>query len=975
MTVSSILSALRECENDQNNNLIGVLAIIKPSRTSSNDAHVASIVRGLCTQNSKLRAMLLTSINDVASDPESAMDIFKLFANDFILWFDIGFVVFEKFLECFPIDGDSASLEKPLIHCGCYPAFADSAIAIIRNPFVVDKLTECKARTQALLEKYAAYNDQLRLNNISFDRIRAISGDNVSCYFTLNQIVDRTRNEPLYWGYKKVEFLLLNLQNEKKVTASDIPYNALAVVSVPEDDTARSVLFPPFRLNELSMSRSENMIKFTPPALFDDTELKSESFTVEAREDLLQGWYEKLARIFPTTTKLVSSQDLNLEGLGINTVSDNSECDSRSVSTQESASGPSTTLDDCERLSEESRRGSFEIMKKTLSHNGIATTEQGKSLEVVSASQVRNSVRGNIEYVDDESVIDDYLSDDCATGFEIVNSATAPVMAQPAVPRIQPLASASLPDLSVSVKPPKPMYLNAAGIDINNFGRSYNPSFTSIDELPQSRKNSKLKGSEGAARSRSSSIFGLFRKNKSKEALHEDTTAAAKTKASKTDKKIHASLSRAEQKKRDKDHNAQEKQKATVEKGSAEQKMTSNKKSLAAKRPELSIEVPKIGAGASSSQPLSATSSNFASTLPLPFALPNSTSTYFFKPPTGLASNNNSTTSLAVPEIEEVLKIPNELKSLINSDESIDFYISPTTSKELKVSKWKQKYGKWEMITTNEKLFVKIVTNYLLHKSWLLVFKEEYDEEYGEEVDKPVLILNIDSAAKVRHSSALDLEINSVNSITNERVLVIARCYNGALLTSLKMNLENILEVMNTDPSLKKSATFDSNNTLASSMMSNKPSASSTLTSIYTALNDVKQTPCSTAPSLPNDEIVHDGDMVLLDRATVRLHKQQESYDEIHRLSSWKTINMYSLSIHHSTDSFDRASYHFSLDCHDKSVEEDNEHFEFSFDEATIFNFIEQIGKAALLLKVSNEEIYMLECKGKKEFKRLYELF
>lgn len=952
MAVSSILSALHQCELGQNNNLIDVLATVKSSRSSPKDAHVASIVRGLCTQNSKLIAMVSSGINDVSSDPDSSIDTFKLFANAFILWFDNGFVVFEKYLDCFPIEGNATILEKPLLHCGCYPAFVDSAIAIIRNPFVVDKLNECKARTQTLLQKFANYSDQLKLNNISFDRICAISGDKVSCYFNLNQVVERTANEPLYWGSKKVEFLLLNFQQNADNARKDVPYNALAVVSVPDGDGPRCVLFPPFRVNELSMVHDKNVIKFSKTSLFDSSREEPQLFAVEAREELLLVWSAKLACIFPTNTKLVTSKDFNLSGLGINTVSDSSECET----SQESVSEYSTPSDDGKSLSEESRRGSFEIMKKTLSRNGMSTSEQGNSLEVVDFIQARKSVRGEIQFAEDESMFEEEsLSEDYANGFEMVT---------PVVRKLQ-ITSASLPDLSVTMRPPNPVYMNAAGsaIDINNFGKNYNPSFPSTDDLLEN----KLK-IEGSTRKRSSSFFGLFKKNKSKDihpevALEKENKEKAKRETESNEKAKTEWKTKVEE--NETNHEMPE----------VEEKPTENKQSkLIEKRPELAIEVPKLGANFTSSQPQSATSCASGSNLPLPFALPNSTSTYFFKQPGGIASNNNSTTSLLLPDQEPELCIPSELKNIVNSDESIDFYISPTTQKALRVSRWKQTYGKWEMITTNENLFIKIVANYLLHKSWLLVFKEEYDEEYGEEVDKPVLMLNIDSSAKVRQSSALDLEINSVNSITNERMLVIARCYNSALLTSLKKNLENIIQVMNADPTLMKSATFESNNTLASSYMSTKPSASSTLTSIYTVLHDSKQTP-SSAVSAPNDEILHDGDLLLLDRATIRLHKQQESYEAIHRLSSWKTINMYTLSIFHSTDSFDKTSYHFRLDCQNSSVEDDLKHLEFSFDESAIFTIIERIGKAALLLKVSKEEIYMLECKGKKEFKRLYELF
>lgn len=949
MQIPSILSALHECENDQNNKLIGVMAVIKSSRASQKDAQVASMVRGMCTQNNKLVGMLLKCQNDVACDPDASVACFKLFVNDFILWFDAGFVIFQKYLACFPMDGDASVLEKPLLHCGCYPAFVDSALAVIRNPFVVDKLNQCKSRSLALLQDYANLTDQLKLNNISFDSIRAIGGHTVSCFFTLDQIVDRTKNEPLYLGSDKVEFLLLNLQKTEKKDQRESLYNALAVISVPEDGGPRSVLFPPFRVNELSMAYSQNIVKFTTLSLF--AESKEESFSVSGPQTLMLAWYSKLARIFPTNTKMVSSQDLSLSGLGIKTVSDTSQCDSReSITSPDYDSETTTPTEDSKRVSEESRRGSLEIMKKTLSNNGISTTDRiEKSLQMVESVEAPSSLKADYGFADDvESAVDmESISDDITRGFEMVTAKLASK---------NEAASVSLPDLSVSLyQNAKPVYKNAAGsaIDINNFGKNYNPSFCSTEDLNASKAiQSSMTTKEGSThtRTRRSSIFSIFKKNKSKDTLNERVTNTAAS----SSKENH------------------------VPKSETKEKKIAGVDGMLAQRPDLTIKVPKIGAITNSSDPLSATSSTFGRTLPLPFALPSSTSTYFFKPqvPGGLASsNNNSTTSLNVPDNEEILSVPNELKDIINSDESLDFYISPTSPNSLRVSRWKQKYGKWEMLTTNENLFVKIVANYVLHKSWLLVFKEEYDEQYGEVIDKPILMLNIDATAKVRQSSALDLELNSVNSITNERMLVIARCYNGALLSALKSNLENILEVMNSKSALSKSSTFNSNDTSASSLMSDKPSASSTLTSIYTALHDTKQPPTSTNVSVVNDEIFQDRKMVLLDRNTIRLHKQQESYEKIHQISSWKTITMYSLSVYHSCDSFKKSCYHFRMESQDDSIEEEMRQIEWRFEEDTIFNKIERIGKAALLVKINDLDIFMLECKGKKEFKRLYELF
>lgn len=934
--ISNIVSALLECETDQHNSLIAVLALVKSSRELPKDAHVASMVRGLCTQNTQLLGMLRLCIQDLENDPSTVMDTFKLFVNDFILWFDAAVVVFEKYLACFPIEGNAAILEKPLVHCGCYPAFVDSAVLVLRNPFVVDKLNQCKAQSLSLLQRYAAYTDQVKFNDIGFDQIRACGGSSsVSCFFTLDQIVDRTRDAELYLGSDHVEFLLLDLRASHRDSHT---YNALVVVKVPENGP-RLVLYPPFRINELSMSLHTDTLSFTTLALED----APESFSVCGPKSLMRSWFDKLAQIFPTDTKLVSSQDLALDGLGI-TVSDSSDSDSKS---QDSGSGRSTPTQESPTVSYNSRQGSIEIMQKNLSSSGMSSESIKQSRLVVEEGQARDSVRVDYGYADDVDSVVDSL-EECEEGFEFVKNKTGNTV------------SASLPDLVLSPRTEdKAVYRNAAGsaIDINNFGKNYNPSFGSTDELPKETRPGSL------SRTRSSSIFSIFRKNKSKETHSSNEAVETKNSKSANGPKETKTATKS------KENSKEKKSKEKAEKPSEKPKEPTEKLGKISERPELSIKVPAIGVSMGS-QPLSATSSTFGSTLPLPFALPQSTSTHFFKPPALGVNNNNSSTSLLAPEAEEALKIPADLKDTVNSDESVDFYISPTSPKAMKVSRWKQKYGKWEMLTTNESLFVKIVANYVLSKSWMLVFKEEYDEEYGEIIDKPVLMLDIDASAKIRQSSALDLEIHAINSVTTEKMQVIVRCNNGTLFSSIKSNLENIQGIM--DPRLPKSTTFDSNQTISSSLMSGQPTPSSTLTSIYTQLQDKNTSGLS--KSVTHDELVHEGDCVLLDRARIRLHKQMESYEKIHQLSSWQTITMYSLSVFHSSDSLDKASYHLHLDCQDDDVEEDLRHIKWSFDEERVLEHLEQIGKAAFLVKVEGD-IYMLECKGKKEFRRLFELF
>ena len=110
------------------------------------------------------------------------------------------------------------------------------------------------------------------------------------------------------------------------------------------------------------------------------------------------------------------------------------------------------------------------------------------------------------------------------------------------------------------------------------------------------------------------------------------------------------------------------------------------------------------------------------------------------------------------------------------------------------------------MLTIAEKIFIKIVINYQLQKCWFIVFKEEETDEEEEEeeevdeiIDKPILLLDISpNFTKIckSSSSALDLQISSKNSITNEKILIMIRCNSGNLANDIINNIENALGVL-----------------------------------------------------------------------------------------------------------------------------------------------------------------------------------
>lgn len=377
-----------------------------------------------------------------------------------------------------------------------------------------------------------------------------------------------------------------------------------------------------------------------------------------------------------------------------------------------------------------------------------------------------------------------------------------------------------------------------------------------------------------------------------------------------------------------------------------------------------------------------------SSALPSPFALPASTSTYFFK------GKNNSEAALNESREsieEEKLAIPQDLKDMINSEDSVDFYISPSTPKSMKVSRWKQKYGKWEMLTISETLFLKIVADYNSRKYWLIFFKEEYDKEYDEVIDKPILLMDIDENSSIRQSSALDIQITAKDSIEQTKLLIMIRCFTGSLSNAILSNFTNILGVSKQagTSSNALSSHTDSSNTVNSSVMdTSKPSASSTFSSLSSAIGGAKSSSYTHSQELvtldsldiTNANIINNPNnnrVFLLNKMTVRLQLQMETYEEINNPSSWKILSMYALSIYMISDHFtDKNYYNLIFENIDSRNEDiDLQAFNWLICEDDKFERVERIGKAGMLIRATPHDIFMIECKGKKEFRTLYELF
>lgn len=81
---------------------------------------------------------------------------------------------------------------------------------------------------------------------------------------------------------------------------------------------------------------------------------------------------------------------------------------------------------------------------------------------------------------------------------------------------------------------------------------------------------------------------------------------------------------------------------------------------------------------------------------------------------------------------------------------------------------------------------------------------------------------------------------------------------------------------------------------------------------------------------------------------------------------------MYTLRVFMISDNFTNKNY-YNLVL--SGPLEDDQDYNWLICEEDKFNRIERIGKAGLLIRATEDDIYMIECRGKKEFKALFEIF
>jgi hypothetical protein len=168
--------------------------------------------------------------------------------------------------------------------------------------------------------------------------------------------------------------------------------------------------------------------------------------------------------------------------------------------------------------------------------------------------------------------------------------------------------------------------------------------------------------------------------------------------------------------------------------------------------------------------------------------------------------------------------------------------------------------------------------------------------------------------------------------------------------------------------------------------MEGMSSKSTTVSSVSSIVTETKQPPKSvlkesSLQTCDSDEITRahilsnpeNSKLMVVNRMTVRLQKLTEGYERVRFTSSWKIISMYALTVYIISDHFTDANYyHLELENLDDN---ENENFNWLFKEDSKLSVIEKVGKAGLLVKLAPEELYMVECRGKRELKSLIEIF
>lgn len=186
-------------------------------------------VRGLYTLNSTMVARLERATTAVKANPEE----FKEVVNQFLV--DVGgdaLVLYDK------ISHDDLPQVAPVVaHLSNYVQFITTAYRICRNPFVADRLADLKQKCQAILHQHQRQQMVRKMNAIRFDLIQlfgTLERNHVLLYFRIDDIVHRLGHALVMMVEDSgadvpVELLLLNLNaNSSSTTPDDVTKSDVA---------------------------------------------------------------------------------------------------------------------------------------------------------------------------------------------------------------------------------------------------------------------------------------------------------------------------------------------------------------------------------------------------------------------------------------------------------------------------------------------------------------------------------------------------------------------------------------------------------------------------------------------------------------------------------------------------------------------------------------------------------------------------
>lgn len=1014
--IASVLQNLLISVEEIRSCLVGILGCID----RKNDLHspMSSILRGLITKNRSLLTKVNFATQETAKYPEREKEIFKDFVNDFIRWLEEdAIVLFKKYVDCptfvevestMPVASlDYQGPRQMVPHLCKYVQFIDETVTVLRNPFVIGKLKNLKKDIKEVKRKHDVVLEERRLNNISFEKITLFDGlidksgcERVSSFFKIDDIGIRSKDENIFLireGNKrqKIELVLLTNHGEN---------DSLAILSVPSKcSDVRYLLYPPFRKNEFLIlyNEEERRILLTYVVL-STHKIKESTMTLEySSPEQLRIWYEELKGIFMPSQELFDSSSSSHEGpkdhkissmvgLGINILKVEQSPGSLPIVN-------SPLPDNAHVSSRPIMKGrahlSHPITLKGHKDDQSSKTQYDRSLDIINEKLSRYS----------QGLIFDALSKETSSVIKDIRRNTIVSLAsynshegeRPVSSRAEVEHIAQLPPFDVSSSlmgstgtlsskeetvvlessqftkhqlQSEPNLLagkdkifktsNGSEINLSTFGKDHNPSFDSLPTKPSSPLScieNSLDSKQTEKRSRKF-IKSLFKK-KSAKALHQTPHATMSDMITRNTSETDSLLSSLDSTK-------------NCEPGRL------NIRGLTINTDLSTEDITDISTADSDKMATPTTSR-----LPSPFAIPVSYSSSLtsLRDPQGHHSVIQS--PISIKDDEEVITVPEELKAVINEDDSMDLYVSSSSPKAFKVSRWKNLTAKWEMLTLNENVFIKIMINEVRGKGWLIVFKEESYKGQSEKFDQPILLLEINyTTASIRKSSALDLQINAWNPISNETSTFMIRCASGNEANIIERQLWSLMKLNSkrrTSRPLKSSMKELSETSVDSLFIdTDRPSHSSTFTSLESICEDETNELLATGSgkTIKTHPILDDPlnrKEVMASEIQVRLHLQLESYQKVTCPSSWKIVSMCNLTLVLITSHITNKDY-YSLLLENKSegstcgswlvpVNQKSEYFE-------------RIGKAGLLVMSGNESIHMIEFRGRKEFNSFYNL-